>query len=99
MIPDTLVKAAQAAACGETVSHIAVWENCPLYDENLVRIPKAGDGVCAALVKDERGEMIMKPFLWREDLADREIELAEALFKIGVGKDAMDAAAALIGGE
>ena len=48
--------------------------------------------VCARL-----SSKTIKPFLWREDLADNEIALAEALFKIGLERDSLDAAAALIG--
>ena len=98
MIPDTLQKAAIAAAIGYELEQIAVWEECPLTDESLLRLNKSAEGVCASVVKDEKGARILKPFLWREDLADDEIALAEALFKIGVGQDSLDAAAALIGG-
>ena len=98
MIPDTLQKAAIAAAMGSEIEQIAVWEECPLEDESLLRLPKSSEGVCAAVVKDDKGARILKPFLWREDLADDEISLAEALFKIGLERDSLDAAAALTGG-
>ena len=97
LIPDTLLKAAKAVAMGSEIDQIAVWEECPLTDDSLLRLPRSAEGVCASVVKDDKGERILKPFLWREDLADNEIALAEALFKIGLERDSLDAAAALIG--
>jgi hypothetical protein len=98
LIPDTLRDAANKAAGDLTVKHIAVWEECGLEDETLVRLPKAAEGVCAAVVERDRNGDEIIPFLWREDLAGEEIVLAEALFKIGIGKEALEAAAALRGG-
>lgn len=98
MIPDTLLKAAQKAAGDLTLLQIAVWEECQLDDQTLMRLPKSAEGVCAAVVSkdDEPNEII--PFLWREDLNGDDVVLAEALLQIGIGGDTLEAVVALRGG-
>jgi hypothetical protein len=102
MIPDGLFKAAQVAAGQNDISYVAVYENCPIEDESLVRLVGVAEGVCAVGVNYARSTgsssaetLQVIPFLWMENLDEHRVKIAAALISIGVDTDVAQAAIAL----
>ena len=102
MIPDGLFKAAQAAAGQNDITYVAVYENCPVKDESLVRLFGAAEGVCAVGVNYARSTgssladtLQVIPFLWMDKLDEHRAKIAAALISIGVDRDVAQAAIAL----
>lgn len=102
MIPDGLFKAAQVAAGKNDISYVAVYENCPVEDESLVRLVGVAEGVCAVGVNysrptgaSETETLRVIPFLWMDNLDEHRAKIAAALISIGVDSDVAQAAIAL----
>lgn len=101
--PQSLINAAQAAAKNDPIHYIGVWEEMA----KTIKAPqgvtvrplmKASPGVCIVAVDETVGEntrMVIRPFIWTEDMSEQAAALAIAIYDLGVKDGFIEAANAL----
>lgn len=94
LVPQSLTDAAALAADGGEITYIAVWDGIAKEIEGVRPLINAAPGVCAVAVRDEN-TIIIRPFIWTENLTPEVAELARAIHDLGVTDGLIEAAEAL----
>lgn len=92
--PQSLTDAALKAADGGEITYTAVWEAIAKEIEGVRPLINAAPGVCAVAVRDGN-TIIIRPFIWTENLTPEVAELARAIYDLGVTDGLIEAAEAL----
>jgi|688.fasta_scaffold1457285_1 hypothetical protein len=93
-LPQSLTNAAAKAADGGNITYIAVWEDIAKELEGVRPLINAAPGVCAVAVEDEH-TILIRPFIWTENLTPEVADLANAIHALGVTDGLIEAAEAL----
>lgn len=107
--PQSLINAAQAAAKNGHIHYIGVWEEMAkrikapqgvfANSAPMIRpLMKASPGVCIVAVDEtvnDNTRMVIRPFIWTEDLSEQAAALASAIYDLGIKDGFIEAASAL----